>query len=255
MKWISKWFNRLSPSNRPQLRKPSALIPQRLYLEPLEDRCLLSGYATPYGLTPAQILQAYSINAINFNGVAGNGAGQTIAIVDAYDDPNIASDLHNFDAHFGIADPPSFRKVDETGGTQLPGVDPAGAGSSSNWEAEEALTVEWAQRAGAQRQHHPGRSQHPHALDMIGAGVSWAKQQPGVSVVMVGYDAPNEFAGETAYDSVFTTPTGHAGVTFVVPTGDSGQSGYASLSPNVLGVSATSLTLSGAQLRQRNRLE
>src|SRR5690242_12374330 len=41
--------------------------------------------STPTGYTPAQI-QAYL-------GLSGTGAGQTIAIVDAYHDPNIASDL------------------------------------------------------------------------------------------------------------------------------------------------------------------
>ena len=41
----------------------------------------------------------------------GNGSGETIAIVDAYDDPSIAADLATFDQQFGIAAPPSFIKV------------------------------------------------------------------------------------------------------------------------------------------------
>ena len=42
-------------------------------------------------LTPAQIESAYGFNAISFsNGtIKGNGAGQTIAIIDAYNDPYI----------------------------------------------------------------------------------------------------------------------------------------------------------------------
>ena len=40
---------------------------------------------------------AYGFNNISFNGVAGDGRGQTIAIVDAYNDPNILSDLAKFD--------------------------------------------------------------------------------------------------------------------------------------------------------------
>ena len=36
---------------------------------------------------------AYGANNISFGAAAGNGAGQTIAIVDAYNDPDIASDL------------------------------------------------------------------------------------------------------------------------------------------------------------------
>ena len=38
----------------------------------------------------------------HFNGVAGNGKGETIAIVDAYDDPNIQADLNTFDTEFGL---------------------------------------------------------------------------------------------------------------------------------------------------------
>ena len=52
--------------------------------------------------------------------------------------------------------------------------------------------------------------------------------------------------GESAYDSIFTTPAGHTGVTFVAASGDSGAwSGpmYPSVSPNVLAVGGTTLTL------------
>ena len=45
--------------------------------------------ATPAGLSPSEIRAAYGVNQINFGTVTGNGAGQTIAIVDAYYDPNI----------------------------------------------------------------------------------------------------------------------------------------------------------------------
>jgi len=246
MKWISKWFSRLSHSRRSaQSRKPVARTPRRLFLEPLEDRCLLSGYAAPYGLSPTQVRHAYGIDAISFNGVTGDGSGQTIAIVAPYDNPNIVSDLHNFDAYFNLPDPPSFRKVDQNGGANLPGVDPHGPGQS-NWEAEEALNVEWAHALAPKASIILVEASSANALDMIGGGVNWARQQPGVSVVSVGYATPGEFQGETAYDSVFTTPTGHSGVTFVAPTGNAGSpGGYASLSPNVLGVGGTSLTLSG----------
>ncbi|HEY2250278.1 MAG TPA: hypothetical protein VGH74_04420, partial [Planctomycetaceae bacterium] len=69
--------------------------------------------STAPGYTPAQIKQAYGFNQISFNGTAGDGTGTTIAIVDAYDDPNIASDLHQFSLAFGLPDPPSFTKVNQ----------------------------------------------------------------------------------------------------------------------------------------------
>src|SRR3954447_16387629 len=40
-------------------------------------------------LTPAMVQSAYGFNKIAFGTVRGDGTGQTIAIVDAYDDPNI----------------------------------------------------------------------------------------------------------------------------------------------------------------------
>src|SRR5258706_8110278 len=82
------------------------------------------------GLTPAQMRHAYGVDSISFNGVTGNGAGQTIAIVDAYDDPTAASDLQAFDRAFGLVDAPSFTKLNQNGGTAPAGVDPAGGGNT-----------------------------------------------------------------------------------------------------------------------------
>ena len=42
-----------------------------------------------------------------------DGSGQTIAIIDAYDDPNAAADLHHFDVNFGLPDPPFLKKVSQ----------------------------------------------------------------------------------------------------------------------------------------------
>src|SRR5437879_4963248 len=59
---------------------------------------------TPIGYTPAQMRHAYGFDNISFASgtIAGDGRGQTIAIVDAYDDPNIAADLAQFSTQFGL---------------------------------------------------------------------------------------------------------------------------------------------------------
>ena len=90
------------------------------------------------GFTPAQIAQAYGFNNITFNGTAGTGQGQTIAIVDAYNDPNIQADMNTFDSEFSL---PAITvdRVNETGGTSYPASD-----STGGWELEESLDVEWA---------------------------------------------------------------------------------------------------------------
>src|SRR5690349_1797947 len=49
------------------------------------------------GVTPSQMKTAYGVNLLS-----NNGAGQTIAIVDAYGSPTIQNDLNTFDAQFGL---------------------------------------------------------------------------------------------------------------------------------------------------------
>src|SRR3954453_15478637 len=85
-----------------------------LRVEPLEGRMLLStsalqgplmrpttsmvslGSLVPNGYTPAQVSRAYGFQQIAFNNgtIRGDGSGQTIAIIDPFDQPNIIADLH-----------------------------------------------------------------------------------------------------------------------------------------------------------------
>lgn len=73
--------------------------------------------AGPTGYNPADLIAAYNLPATG-------GVGQTIAIVDAFDDPNAESDLAVYRSTFGL--PPCttangcFRKVNQNGGTKLP---------------------------------------------------------------------------------------------------------------------------------------
>ena len=96
--------------------------------------------------TPAQIRKAYGFDQISFGGITGDGTGQTIAaplmLMTIRMRP---TDLHQFDLQFGLADPPSFRRVAQDGSTNYPPVDPAGPGAAAGtWEEEESLDIEWA---------------------------------------------------------------------------------------------------------------
>lgn len=85
------------------------------------------------GYTPGDIATAYGANP------AVGGSGQTVALVDAFNDPNINADLATFDARYGLPaeTAASFRVVGQDGTTTLPAQnDPSG------WSAEEALDVE-----------------------------------------------------------------------------------------------------------------
>ncbi|MBV8384843.1 MAG: S53 family peptidase [Planctomycetaceae bacterium] len=199
-------------------------------LELLDDRCLLTA------LTPAQVTNAYGLNNITFssNGqlIPGNGSGQTIAIVDVYHDPYLASDLNTFD------------QANNLPAAAVTQVDLAGSSTDSGWAEEETLDVEWAHAIA------PGANivviEAPYAsLQALLGAVNVAQQIPGVSVVSLSWGG-SESLGQTLYDGVFTTPAGHTGITYVAASGDQGAAGGASWpasSPNVLSVGATTLTL------------
>ena len=237
-------------------------------IEHLEDRRLLSaapmraapadaatpayaaGQNGPVGYTPADVRAAYGLSAISFDGVAGDGAGQTIALVVAYSNPAFVgtsdplfadSDLHQFDAHFGLPDPPSFAVVNQSGGTALPAADPTGG----SWDAEAALDVEWAHVAAPAASLVLVECSSDALTDLIQGGVEYARHAAGVSVVSMSFASP-EAVTETQYDPYFTTPAGHAGVTFVAAAGDSGAPAeYPAASPSVVGVGGTTASLYG----------
>jgi subtilase family serine protease len=92
---------------------------------------------------------------------AGNeGQGVTIAIIDSFGNPNMASDLANFDTQMGLphmcgepgaacgAGIPTFQHVYWNGKTQVksppPGSNGTGLQNRDGWTVETALDVEWA---------------------------------------------------------------------------------------------------------------
>src|SRR5262249_2410875 len=207
----------------------------RLGVETLESRYVLST------LNPIQVRQYYGFDRVGFLDSThalqiGDGHNTSIAIVDAYDDPNIASDLAKFDANYNIPAPPSFRIVNQSGGSKLPGSDPA-----RNWELETALDVEYAHAMA------PGANillveANDNSAANLDTAVKYAASQPGVVVVSMSYGS-NEYSGETNRDGTFT----HAGVSYVTSTGDNGAPGlYQAFSPNVVAVGGTTLNYSSA---------
>lgn len=215
---------------------PAVLYPDYLFGSPTGGANPLSS-AGPSGLTPAQVRHAYGFDQIRFaNGtIAGDGAGMTIAIVDAYDNPKIASDLHQFNLAFGLPDS-GFTKINQTGGTTYPAVD-------AGWAGEIALDVEWA-HAMAPKANILLVEATDSSYENMFAAVAFAAKQPGVVAVSMSFGG-SEYAGQTAFDSVFKTPAGHKGVTFVASSGDNGAPvSYPASSPNVLSVGGTRITLS-----------
>ena len=178
-------------------------------------------------LSPSQVANLYSMAQSS-----STADGQTIAIVDAYNDPNIQSDLAAFDAQYNLP-AASLTVLNQAGQkSSLPATDPG-------WSLEIALDVEWAHAAAPGAKIVLVEANSASVGDLMTAVQTAAKSASVVSMSWGG----SEFSGETAYDSVFATP----GVTFVAASGDSGGSGGAqwpAVSPNVVGVGGTTL-LSG----------
>ena len=122
----------------PRLRRPSSIY---RFTRPRPrhghtSTPAVAAAAAPQPGTPAYLQQAYDLAYLSQNA----GAGETIAIVDAYDDPNAESDLAAYRSEFGL--PPCtsangcFAKYDQTGGTNYPTtVDPG-------WELEISLDLD-----------------------------------------------------------------------------------------------------------------
>jgi len=173
----------------------------------------------------------------------------TVAIVDAYSQPNIQSDVNLFSSFFslpkmdGVGSDPTLSVLVPTG-QSTPGLPPSG----TNWGIEISLDVEWVHSIAPYAnidlvtcQDSSGDSLYGAEADGLSyaSGVGYAKSLPGVVVVSNSYGGP-EFSGETAYDSQFTTSSNN--VAFVFSTGDSGAPAeYPAYSPNVVAVGGTSL--------------
>ena len=182
---------------------------------------------SPIGLAPATIISVY-----NFPTSTATGAGATVAIVDAYDDPTAESDLGTFSSQYGLPACTTangcFRKVNQTGGSGLPSV-------NSGWALEISLDIQWAHAIA------PGAAillveANSASLSDLLAAEDYAGGHAGY--VSNSWDA-TESSGERAYDSHFT----HTGVSYFVAAGDSGlPAEYPSASPNVISVGGTTLS-------------
>lgn len=178
------------------------------------------------GYTPAQVRSAL--------GLTGTGAGQTIAIVTAFDAPNVVKDLAVFNAAFGLPAPPSFRKVNQTGRTKLPAVD-------ASWALEAALDVQWA-HALAPSAGILLVEATTNSLSNLMSAVTWAAAQPGVSVVSGSFGVP-EFTRQKDHDLKCRLTTGAC----VFASGDTGNPpAYPATAPWALGVGGTTLQLDAA---------
>ncbi len=190
----------------------------------------------PSGYGPTQLRGAYNIPGT----VSTN---QTIAIVDAYDAPNILADLNKYSATFGIPGinscpvaqgttaSPCFQKVNQNGGNSYPQ-------KNSGWDLEISLDVEVA-HAMCQNCNillvEASSATYNNLMTAVDRAVSM-----GAKIVSNSYGS-SEFNGETVYDAHFNKP----GIAFTFSSGDSGYgTSYPAASQYVTAVGGTTLNLS-----------
>jgi subtilase family serine protease len=186
---------------------------------------------TPAGYSPAQV-QAYL-------GLHGNGAGQQVTIVDAYDDPYITSDVNTFSSQFGLP-----LTCGSTGAGSncfnFTVSDPDGfAGIDTGWGLETSLDVEMVHAIAPEASITLMEAYDDTVGSLFTAIDNAAATSPDAISNSWTFDS-TEFTGETAYDS-------HCELTNSVCVFSSGDSGnpasYPATSPYVLAVGGTTLTL------------
>jgi subtilase family serine protease len=189
---------------------------------------------------PAQIRKAYG-----FDQIPEQGQGLTIAIVDAFDDPNIASDLSVFSATFGLPQMDGLNG-DPTFAKAFPQETPE---PNTSWGGEISLDVEWVHALAPMANILLVETVDAMNVNLYASpnsGVNYAKAQQGVVVVSNSYGG-DEFPGELADDANFLPLAGQP-VAITYGAGDAGSaSRYPAASPNVIAVGGTFLaTLSAS---------
>jgi subtilase family serine protease len=212
-------------------------------------------------LSPTEMRATYGVNRVQFLSggtyVAGNGAGQTIAIVDADNDPTIVADLATFDATFGLQAPPSFTVLNQNG-TTIPNQTgtPTSPRNSphSSWSLEESLDVDWAHSIAPAANIVLFEANSASNANLDTAVTSAAKASvyaalgiPAASVISNSYgsnDSASARTSDLAADTSTFAPISNANqISLVFSSGDDGVAEFPSTSPYVLGVGGTAATL------------
>jgi kumamolisin len=209
----------------------------------------------PSGLffeTPASLACVYQLvprsGECNPADVTANASGgsRAIAVVDAFDAPNIAADLGSYSGEFGLPAVTSsnFEKVYARtwSGVGAP-PPPTCSGSQpvydSGWELEESLDTQMAHAMAPSAKVFLVEAQSNTLANLAAAELkaAYLVAQSGGGEVSNSWGAP-EFLGETADDAFLSTP----GVVYFASTGDSPGTEYPSASPNAVAVGGTSLS-------------
>jgi subtilase family serine protease len=160
----------------------------------------------PSGYGPSNLQTAYSLPS------STAGSGQTVAIVDAYDDPKAESDLGVYRTTYGLSACTMangcFRKVDQTGGTNYPRGD-------RGWAEEISLDVDMVS-AICPNCHILLVEAKTNSFANLAAAVDEAAKL-GANEISNSYGG-SEYSNEVSDQSHYN----HPGIAITVSSGDSG---------------------------------
>jgi subtilase family serine protease len=185
------------------------------------------GVNAPSGYGPQDLQSAYKLPS------STAGAGQTVAIVDAFDDPTAESDLAQYRSFYGL--PPCttangcFRKVDQTGGTLYPAPSP-------DWDLEISLDLDMVSATCPNCHILLVEATTNLDIDLYAAEDTAARL--GANAISNSWGG-GEYSSQTADDVHFN----HPGVAITASSGDSGYGvSYPAASRFLTAVGGTALT-------------
>lgn len=184
--------------------------------------------ANPSGYGPSDLQSAYNLPS------STAGSGQTVAIVDAFDDPTAEADLGVYRSQFGLSACTTangcFKKVNQNGGTKYPRV-------NTGWAQEISLDLDMAS-AICPNCHIVLVEASTNSFANLGAAVNEAASLRPASI-------SNSYGGSDTSDS--NAPYyNHPGIAVTASSGDGGYGvEFPASSHYVTAVGGTTLTNSG----------
>ncbi|MFG1811344.1 peptidase S8 [Streptomyces sp. NPDC049040] len=182
--------------------------------------------ATPSGYGPADLRSAYALPT-------SGGSGATVAIVDAYDDPNAEANLATYRSTYGLAACTTangcFKKVGQTGTSALPSP-------NAGWAEEISLDLDMASAICPQC--------HILLVEATSASMANLGKSVNTAVSLGAKYVSNSYGGaesssDTSYDSSYFN---HPGVAITVSSGDASYGvEYPAASRYVTAVGGTAL--------------
>ncbi|UTI64365.1 S53 family peptidase [Paraconexibacter antarcticus] len=184
--------------------------------------------SAPAGYGPGDLQAAYGLSTLS----SASGSSQTVAIVDAYDDPNAEADLATYRARFGLLPCTStngcFTKVNQRGTSAYPAPD-------ASWAQEISLDLDMVS-AICPSCHILLVEADSASMRNIGAAVDRAATL-GATQITNSYGG-DEYSGELADDAHYD----HPGIAITASSGDSGYGvQFPAASAHVTAVGGTQL--------------